>query len=256
MIENIKELKDGLTIEELQDKWPWILKGNFIEATIGKGGFRNDPETLIWYGGNWLSGVWEGQNNKMYCRAEWLSGGFMGGIWKDGVFRQGWFKDAVFAGGIMYNGWFTNSEWRGGHAVKLYWESGKVLLDGQLVKTSIGPNILKFSKDNVKFANGLTLEILECKKNLYWIFKAEISKATIGINEKNQLVWYDGTWESGYWAGGIWKNGTFKNGRWCFGTWEKGTWLNEYQTLADAKSKTKDATREGLIKSLGFEQYI
>jgi hypothetical protein len=61
----IKELRDRLTIEDLQRNYEWILEADISGAVIGK----RDPH-LIWYDGVWENGTWE-------------NGTWEGGEWKD-----------------------------------------------------------------------------------------------------------------------------------------------------------------------------
>ncbi len=84
----IKELRDGLTFEELEKRFSWILEADIEDAVIGLG--RNDM--IIWYDGIWKNGTWE-------------YGFWYGGTWKDGTWEDGIWKDGIWKSG----------EWLGGH---------------------------------------------------------------------------------------------------------------------------------------------
>lgn len=239
MIENIIELRDGLTIEEIKIKWPWLLKGKFENAILGKGGFYNSGDVLVWYGGNWIDGIWEGVDVIKKVISNWKSGCFLGGTWKNGHFYNGLFGKATWESGIFYGGIWRGGDWiYGGYSSSgssLLWESGRVLMDGEFYESKkVGPRILTLRPSNVKLIDGLTLEILEKSPQHRWIFHVEIKNATIGIRN-NKLVFYSGTWLGGHFIGGIWEGGIFKSGWWRYGTWINGYWLSPFQTLDEIK---------------------
>lgn len=67
-----------------------------------------------------------------------------------------------------------------------------------------------FSKNNILFTNGLTLEKVKMKYN--WLLNASVEDAIIG-EDTNGLVWYSGNWLCGEWYNGTWYSGNF-NGVW------------------------------------------
>lgn len=76
---------------------------------------------------------------------------------------------------------------------------------------------LDYSKYRFRLIDGLDLGTLT--ENFYWILDAEVSDATIGLDDKGGLVWYKGIWEGGRWFGGTWISGTWKSGDWYSGIW-------------------------------------
>lgn len=81
----IKELRDGLTISELQNDYPWLLKANIEDAVIG----INEYKFLIWYDGKWNGGTWE--------EGHWYGGTFSGGYWYSGHWHNGkWENGEIF----------------------------------------------------------------------------------------------------------------------------------------------------------------
>ena len=47
----IKELKDGLTLEIIKTKFPWILNAKIKNAVLGFGGYQGS--IIYWYDGKW-----------------------------------------------------------------------------------------------------------------------------------------------------------------------------------------------------------
>lgn len=72
--------------------------------------------------------------------------------------------------------------------------------------------------------DGLTFYIIEKKFN--WLLLCDFSNAILGINRKNELVWYDGIFIDGTWKSGEWRNGTWQDGVWLDGVWYHGKWFN------------------------------
>jgi len=52
----IAELRDGLTLEILQDQHSWLFNCDFKDAVIG----INEARKLVWYDGEFLGGEWLG----------------------------------------------------------------------------------------------------------------------------------------------------------------------------------------------------
>ena len=87
----IKELRDGLTIEEIKAKYPWILKAKISNVIIGE---RNGH--LVWYNGTWKDGIWE---DGYWEYGYWWDGTWESGTWKDGIWHNGIWNN----GGTIYN---------------------------------------------------------------------------------------------------------------------------------------------------------
>lgn len=86
-----------------------------------------------------------------------------------------------------------------------------------------------FTKNNITFTNGLTLEKVKMKYN--WLLNAKVEDALIG-EDANGLVWYSGNWLCGEWYSGTWYSGNFsgvwKNGNFYSYKLEKFDILNNY----------------------------
>lgn len=75
-----------------------------------------------------------------------------------------------------------------------------------------------FEKYRLRLVDGLNIEIISTQYP--WLLEAEVSGAVVGMDEKNELIWYKGIWESGRWFGGNWISGTWKSGDWYAGVWD------------------------------------
>ncbi len=148
---NIKEYKDGLTMDIIKDKFSWLLDVDVhIEDAIL--GYKDNK--LIWYDGDWIQGTWENgifEDGYFHGNGTWKFGIFEGGIfkgtwlngtfkfgnffglWKNGDFEDGLFETnkiwengnfkggdfyGIWEGGIFEDGWFYGKwyggEWKGG----------------------------------------------------------------------------------------------------------------------------------------------
>ena len=110
-IYGIKELRDGLTIENIKRDYPWILKAKIERAMIGKRGNH-----LAWYDGTWNNGTWE--------YGAWYKGIWYNGIWQKGAWISGTWEDGTWKGGRWCNGIWRDGTWLDGK-----WKDG-IWLDG------------------------------------------------------------------------------------------------------------------------------
>ena len=76
---------------------------------------------------------------------------------------------------------------------------------------------LDLMKYKFRLVDGLDLVTLNSQ--FPWMLEAEISDATIGLDENGNLVWYKGIWQCGRWFGGTWISGAWLSGDWYEGTW-------------------------------------
>jgi uncharacterized protein (DUF433 family) len=255
----IKYLEDGLTMWDLQNKFPWVLKADIEKAIIGIDG---NSKKIIWYNGTWHNGIWE--------NGTWENGTFAGGIWEDGDFRggtfagetwkRGWFYDGIFASGTFKNGSFRGGTFDGGtfdggnwvlENLKIIndpenpiwksgvWKSGQIstMRSGAIKEIFMNPNeyhaeIIAKERENysneyeVSGKKKIKIKRLEnnltmktIKEKYPWILEAEIEDAVIGVTN-NIIHWYSGTWHGGLWENGIWEKGYFT------GRWKTGFFLN------------------------------
>ena len=192
-------LFDGLTINDLIVRYPWILEAEISNAAIG---LVNDELTWYsgiwecgrWFEGNWMSGQWMSgdfyggtwnakkvidkkinieiadkktiDDESIWHGGRWFDGTWNGGVWRTGRWYAGDFNSGKWLDGIWNDGTFNNGNWNGGIWVLGTWNNGV------------------FNTDN---------------KPSYWI---------------------DGKFNGGDFGNGIWYNGTFesKNTTARFGT--------------------------------------
>ncbi len=183
---DIKEFRDGLTLDIIKDKFSWLLEEDVIIEEVILG-YKDNK--LIWYDGDWNEGTWED--------GIWKKGNFSSkGIWKGGIFENGYFE------GKWYGG-----EWKGLH------------FEGEwLDPNNINPTYFK------EFKDGLTLDII--KDKFPWLLEedVDIKYAILGYDKSTKkLIWYGGFWWGGTWEDGIWKKGDFRyRGIWKGGIFENG----------------------------------
>jgi len=84
-------------------------------------------------------------------------------------------------------------------------------------------SLVNYDLTNYKYQlyNGLTLDMIN--SSYPWLMEAEVSKALIGLDSNQNLVWYGGTWSSGRWFG---TNATWVSGTWITGDWYGGNWMS------------------------------
>lgn len=210
-------LIDGLNIETISIKYPWLLEAEISGAVIG----FDAKEELVWYkgiweggrwfGGTWISGTWKlgdwyagTWNSKMIkdrqisvevdekssdeFQSTWYTGRWFGGTWNNGTWINGRFYDGDWNAGVWNNGTWNDGTWNGGRFIGGIWVTGEW-------------NAGIFNTDN---------------EPSYWI---------------------DGVWNGGDFENGMWYNGSFesKNEDSRFGTkaynsrtatWHGGKWLS------------------------------
>jgi len=96
----IKRLVDGLTLEYIEENFPWILRANIDKAILG---FDKRTKRIIWYNGIWWDGEWED--------GIWEFGTWWYGVWRNGLWKQGVWKNGHWHGGIWINGYWENGIW-------------------------------------------------------------------------------------------------------------------------------------------------
>lgn len=97
----IKELRDGLTIDILKEKYQWVLDAEIENAIIG---LKEDK--IIWYDGIWRSGAW--------IYGIWKNGTWMSGVWHNGIWENGNWNYGLWKNGIWENGNWWNGTWENG----------------------------------------------------------------------------------------------------------------------------------------------
>jgi len=131
MDKKIIELKDGLTLDIIKEKYPWIFKAEFNDAILGQ-----DKNGLVWKSGTWKSGTWESGTWKngtwkdgTWYNGTWYNGYWHGGLWLDGTWKGGnWiggtWHNGTWKDGAWYNGIWENGNWNDGTWYKGTWKGG------------------------------------------------------------------------------------------------------------------------------------
>jgi len=185
-------LIDGMDIEILSSKYPWILEAEIRDAVIG---MSDQGRELVWYKGVWECGRWFGGR---WVSGMWLSGDWYSGTWdskniKDKFLSIGvddtkssnlesskWFGGRWFGGtwngGTWYDGRWYGGTWRSGRWFDGTWNDGKWL--------------------SGEFLSGV------------WI----LGEWEDGIfnTDNGPSFWLDGKFMGGDFENGIWYNGEFK----------------------------------------------
>ena len=112
----IKELRDGLTIEIIESKFPWVLKAKIKDAVLGQ-----SQRKILWYSGTWLNGTRK-------------NGTWLNGTWKNGTWNYGWWYKGTWENGTWKDGWWHNGTWLSGT-----WKDG-VWLNGTWSSSELHPN--------------------------------------------------------------------------------------------------------------------
>ncbi len=243
-------LVDGLTLQQLEKKYYWILNADMRNAIIGE----ND-KGLVWYQGDWLCGIWEDgtwysgrafniewikgdfysyrtinnfnlievipgddASNSIWYKGLFGSGNFYNGTWYNGTFNKGnrydglWYN-GQFLDGTWYNGTFMGGEFFGGT-----WLSGTF-------SESMFPSIWHYGTwlggdfENGVWENGIWDQTVRVKSR---------------FGTKASLL-HKAIWEYGWWKGGEFHSGltidvngktiasiNYANSTWYNGVWDKG----------------------------------
>ena len=136
----IKQLRDGMTLEFLRKRFAWLFSANIDEAIIG---YDEEKRKLVWYGGEFNQGSFDGIFLSGIFRGGSFKGEFKGGSFMNGniincTFSYGDFYNGTFRGrmidGNFYNGTFKGTFENG------YFENGTFMgkwIDGEWVEGSI-----------------------------------------------------------------------------------------------------------------------
>jgi len=194
-------LIDGLNIETLSLKYPWILEAEVSGALLGL-----DTNGLVWYKGSWECGRWFG--------GTWISGTWKSGDWYSGIWNSKRITDNLISvevdnkvsdtiqstwfGGRWYDGTWNNGTWIDGRWYDGTWNNGD------------------------------------------W-YKGIWNDGTWNDGVMSGGIWVTGTWNGGifncdndpaYWIDGKWNGGDFENGIWYNGIFEEKNALARFGTKA------------------------
>ena len=210
-------LFDGLTINDLIVRYPWILEAEISNAAIGLVNgeltwYSGVWECGRWFEGNWMSGQWMSgdfyggtwnakkvidkkinieisdkktiDDESIWHRGRWFDGTWNGGVWRTGRWYDGDFNSGKWLDGIWNDGTFNNGTWNGGIWVLGIWNNG-------LFNTDNKPSYWINGKFNGgDFGNGIWYN---------GTFESKKATARFGTESFNSRpsIWHGGNFVSG-----------------------------------------------------------
>lgn len=210
-------LFDGLTINDLIVRYPWILEAEISNAAIGLVNgeltwYSGVWECGRWFEGNWMSGQWMSgdfyggtwnakkvidkkinieiadkktiDDESIWHGGRWFDGTWNGGVWRTGRWYDGDFNSGKWLDGIWNDGTFNNGTWNGGIWVLGIWNNG-------LFNTDNKPSYWINGKFNGgDFGNGIWYN---------GTFESKKSTARFGTESFNSRpsIWHGGNFVSG-----------------------------------------------------------
>jgi subtilisin-like proprotein convertase family protein len=256
-------LVDGLTFDDLNSKFPWILEAEISEAIIG----QDSDSNLVWYngiwefgrwfGGTWYSGTWKygdwyggvwnsknikdmklsidvDSNTEDNTKSVWYTGRWYDGTWNDGTWLSGRFYGGNWNKGLWYNGIWNDGIWNNGRFNGGIWVTGD--WNGGVFNTDNEPAYwIDGNWYGGDFENGIWYNGL---------FEQRYSPSRFGTNAYNSRT---ATWNGGIFNGGsfyskldslIDVSTTHKYSIWKTGTWTSGDFYGGVAYNMDFKSGT------------------
>ena len=214
----IFRLIDGLDINQISNKYHWIIEAEISDAIIGQ-----DNNGIVWYKGIWHSGRWFG--------GTWQSGTWITGDWYNGNWYSNEVTDKInYVEVGTYNISPSNSEWYNGRWYDGTWDNGN-WYDGRLYGVTWS---------NGNWYNGIW-------NDGYWkngLFAGGI--------------WVRGNWDSGifnssnkpaFWIDGKFFSGDFQNGMWYNGFFGQNT--NITSKFGSKATNSRNATWQGGVWASG-----
>jgi len=207
-------LVDGLDVEVLSSRYPWMYEAEISGAVIGE-----RDGSLVWYSGIWECGRWFGG---IWESGVWKSGDWYDGVWNSRLIKDNWINvevdqtssdtiQSTWFNGRWYNGTWNNGTWINGRWYGGSWNQGVwyrgIWNDG--------------TWNNGLFTGGV------------WILGTW--NGGVFNTDNEPAYWIDGSWFGGDFENGIWYDGLFeqKNSESRFGTkafssrtatWHSGLW--------------------------------
>jgi hypothetical protein len=289
-------LIDGLSLEDLNNQYAWLLDAEVRDALIGKdnngivwykgiwdcgrwfngtwySGYWRDGE---WYKGNWYNSIIEDKDisaevlvlNSNSKTSFWYNGNFRNGTWNNGEWKNGNFRNGTWNNGDWLNGtWFSglwkNGNFKRGTWVDGTWENGdfscELGLSSWLDGDFNGGNFLCGRWYNGKFESKNGLATFGSGATLSRKAIWENGKFINGIFNSNDNTRHDlSLWKTGFFNSGTFSGGTINQIIWNKGTFNDGV-VNDIDVLAfvGQSNGTYFFTLDGDWKfNIGDEFYI
>jgi subtilisin-like proprotein convertase family protein len=257
------KLLDGLTLDSVNLRFPWLLEAEVTDAVVG----LNDYSELVWYkgvwesgrwfGGNWISGTWKygdwyggtwnsqniidkgssvdvDLNSSGSTQSVWFTGRWYDGTWNDGTWVNGRWYGGTWERGIWNNGTWNDGTWNYGKFIGGIWVAG-TWNDGIFNTDNEQSFWINGEWNGGDFENGIWYN---------GFFGEDNSPSRFGTNAYNSrtAIWYGGKWKSGsfyskltnndvsdvhkysIWYSGQWMSGDFRGGIAYNMTFNSGTW--------------------------------
>jgi uncharacterized protein (TIGR02145 family) len=256
-------LLDGLTLDKVNSRFPWLLEAEVSDAVVG----LNDSNQLRWYkgtweagrwfGGEWISGTWKygdwyggtwssqnivdnglsikvDENSSGSTQSIWYTGRWYDGTWNDGTWVNGRWYGGTWERGTWNNGIWNDGTWNYGRFIGGIWVTG-TWNDG-IFNTDNEPSFwINGNWNGGDFENGIWYN---------GFFGEDNARSRFGTNAYNSrtAIWYGGKWKSGafysrlsdtdvsdvhkysIWHSGQWMSGDFRGGVAYNMTFNSGTW--------------------------------
>ena len=256
-------LLDGLTLDSVSLRFPWLLEAEVTDAVVG----IDDKQELVWYkgiwesgrwfGGNWVSGTWKygdwyggtwnsqnvtdkglsvdvDLNSSGSTQSVWFTGRWYDGTWNDGTWVNGRWYDGTWERGTWNNGIWNDGTWNHGKFIGGIWVAG-TWNDGIFNTDNEQSFWINGQWNGGDFENGIWYN---------GFFGEDNSSSRFGTNAYNSrtAIWYGGKWKSGsfysqlsntgvsdvhkysIWYSGQWMSGDFRGGIAYNMTFNSGTW--------------------------------
>ena len=256
-------LLDGLTLDIVNNKFPWLLEAEVSDAVVG----LNDNSELRWYkgtweagrwfGGDWVSGIWKygdwyggnwsSQNiidKGLSVDVDLNSSGSTQSIWYTGRWYDGTWNDGTWVNGRWYGGTWERGTWNNGIWNDGIWNYGK-FIGGIWVTGTWNDGIFNTDNEPAFWING-NWKGGDFENGVWYngFFGEDNATSRFGTNSFNSrtAIWYGGKWKSGsfysrlsdtgvsdvhkysIWYSGQWMSGDFRGGVAYNMTFNSGTW--------------------------------
>ena len=256
-------LLDGLTLDIVNNRFPWLLEAEVSDAVVG----LNDNSELRWYKGTWESGRWFGGE---WISGTWKYGDWYGGtwssqnivdkglsvdvdlnssgstqsIWYTGRWYDGTWNDGTWVNGRWYGGTWERGNWNNGIWNDGIWNYGK-FIGGIWVTGTWNDGIFNTDNEPAFWIDG-NWNGGDFENGIWYngFFGEDNAISRFGTNSFNSrtAIWYGGKWKSGsfysrlsdtgvsdvhkysIWYSGQWMSGDFRGGIAYNMTFNSGTW--------------------------------
>lgn len=257
------KLIDGLNIETVSLKYPWILEAEISGAVIGLDEksdlqwYKGIWEGGRWFGGTWISGTWKmgdwyagtwnskaikdrkiaieiDKTSSDETKSIWHTGRWFGGTWNDGTWMSGRFYDGDWNAGVWNSGTWNDGTWNDGRFIGGIWVTGE-WNGGRFNTDSDFSYWIDGAWNGGDFENGMWY-------NGSFESKSTISRFGTKAYNSRTATWHGGKWISGSFFSGMGSmpdvSEVHKYSIWHTGQWISGDFYGGIAYNIDFKSGT------------------